>query len=156
MSKSKRFLLVVIGVMALGVMVFGACGSDPTPTPTPTPAPTPTPTPSPTPTPEPTPTPTATPEPTPTSAATPEPTPTAAPAMEEVQPPPQEVVDALRETLEGATLADLASLAGQGNEETIAVLCDITNGKHEPDLVLEDFTSDAGVIAGIQGFCAGR
>lgn len=76
--------------------------------------------------------------------------------MEEVQPPPQEVIDALKETLGGATLADLASLAGQGTAETIAVLCDIANGKHEPDLVLEDFTEDPAVLAGIRGFCAGR
>ncbi len=76
--------------------------------------------------------------------------------MEEVPPPPQEIVDDLRETLAGATVADLVSLAGQATEEMIAVLCDIANGKHEPDLVLQDFTEDAAVLAGIQGFCAGR
>ncbi len=76
--------------------------------------------------------------------------------MDEVQPPPQEIIDALHETLGGATLADLASLAGQGDPQTIGALCDIANGKHEPDLVLEDFNDDASVLSGIRGFCAGQ
>ena len=148
MSKSKRLLLVIAGAMALGVMAFSACGSDPTPISTPIPTPVPTPTP------DPTPVATPTPYPTPAPASTPTSTPT--PAMEEVPPPPQEIIDALRETLAGATVADLASLAGQGTPEMITVLCDIANGKHEPDLVLQAFTEDAAVLAGIQGFCVGR
>ena len=48
------------------------------------------------------------------------------PAMEEVQPPPQEVIDALKETLGGATLADLASLAGQGDPSKPSVSCAIS------------------------------
>ena len=144
MSKPRWFMLVVIGAMILCALAFSACASDPRPTPVPTPTATPTP--------EPTPTPTPTPEPTP--EPTPDPTPD--PVLEEAQAPPQEIIDALHETLGGATLADLTSLAGQGDAETIGVLCDIANGKHEPDMVLEDFNQDAAVLAGIRGFCAGQ
>jgi len=69
----KKFLIILVVLIASVSMLIGCAktSTTPTPTPSPTPTPTPTPTPSPTPTPTPTPSPTPTPTPTPTPSAAP-------------------------------------------------------------------------------------
>ena len=69
----------------------------------------------------------------------------------------EEVVDALRDALEGAeSLEDLAPLAGSASEELVNALCDITAGVYEPHLALEDLVDSFVVQTGIRGFCATR
>ena len=77
--------------------------------------------------------------------------------MDQAEDLAEEVIDTLREALEGAgSLEDLAQLAGEGGEELIGHLCDVAAGKYEPHLALDDLTDSFVVQTGIRGYCATR
>ncbi len=163
MTNPMQLRFILVGTIAFGILLLSACAGVPTPTATPvptptaTPVPTPTATPVPTPTATPVPTPTATPVPTPTPTPVPTPTPTPVPLMDQAQGLVEEVVDTLREALEGVdSLDDLAQMGVDGSEELIGHLCDIAAGQYEPHLALGDLTDSFVVETGIRGYCASR
>ena len=131
MTNPMQLRFILVGTIAFGILLLSACAGDPTPT--------------------------ATPVPTLTATPVPTPTPTPVPLMDQAQGLVEEVVDTLREALEGVdSLDDLAQMGVEGSEELIGHLCDIAAGQYEPHLALGDLTDSFVVETGIRGYCASR
>ena len=131
MTNPMQLRFILVGTIAFGILLLSACAGDPTPT--------------------------ATPVPTPTATPVPTPTPTPVPLMDQAQGLVEEVVDTLREALEGVdSLDDLAQMGVEGSEELIGHLCDIAADQYEPHLALGDLTDSFVVETGIRGYCASR